>query len=202
MKKLHLMISAALVVAASTSVMAQSKFEKDHMASFKANGQAGMDRLERDDTQKFCSDPVVLAGKGDPKKREAIEKANMATIKQPSDGKYLGDWQEGERIAQSGRGATWTDKAGTPNGGGCYNCHQINKKEISHGNIGPSLWNYGKVRGNSEAVVQYTWGKIYNAKAYNACSNMPRMGHYKLLTEDQMRHVMALLLDPASPVNQ
>ncbi len=59
-----------------------------------------------------------------------------------------------------------------------------------------------KLRGNSEAVVQYTWGKIYNAKAYNACSNMPRMGHYKLLTEDQMRHVMALLLDPASPVNQ
>ena len=93
MKKLHLIISAALVVAASTSVMAQSKFEKAHNADFKANGQAGMDRLDRDDTQKFCSDPAVLAGKGDPKKREAIEKANMATIKQPSDGKYLGDWK-------------------------------------------------------------------------------------------------------------
>ena len=104
MKKLHLILSAALVVATSTTVMAQSKFEKDHAASFKANGQAGMDRLERDDAQKFCSDPAALAGKGDPKKRAAIEKANMATIKQPSDGKYLGNWQEGERIAQSGRG--------------------------------------------------------------------------------------------------
>jgi L-cysteine S-thiosulfotransferase len=31
---------------------------------------------------------------------------------------------------------------------------------------------------------------------------MPRMGHLKVLTEDQMRHVMALLLDPESPVNQ
>jgi sulfur-oxidizing protein SoxX len=75
MKKLHLMISAALVVAASTSVMAQSKFEKDHAASFNAKGQAGMDRLDRDDTQKFCSDAAAIAGKGDPKKREAIEKS-------------------------------------------------------------------------------------------------------------------------------
>lgn len=202
MKKLHLLASATVVIITSTSLMAQSSFEKAHNASFKENGIAKLDRLERDDTQKFCSEPAALSGKGDPKKREAIEKANMATIKQPSDGKYLGDWKEGEKIAQSGRGATWTDKAGTPNGGGCYNCHQINKKEISHGNIGPSLWNYGKVRGNSEAVVQYTWGKIYNSKAYNACSNMPRMGHYKLLTEQQMRDVMALLLDPESPVNQ
>ena len=202
MKKIHLLTSATVAMIASTSLMAQSAFEKAHNASFKENGIAKMDRLERDDTQKFCSEPAALAGKDDPKKREAIEKANMATIKQPSDGKYLGDWKEGEKIAQSGRGATWTDKAGTPNGGGCYNCHQINKKEISHGNIGPSLWNYGKVRGNADAVVQYTWGKIYNSKAYNACSNMPRMGHYKLLTEQQMRDVMALLLDPESPVNQ
>ncbi len=67
MKKLHLMISAAVIVAASTSVMAQSKFEKDHAASFKANGQAGLDRLDRDDTQKFCSEPAALLGKGDPK---------------------------------------------------------------------------------------------------------------------------------------
>ncbi|MEO0047459.1 MAG: hypothetical protein RLZZ410_418 [Pseudomonadota bacterium] len=202
MKKINLLASATIAMIASTSLMAQTAFEKAHNANFKENGIAKLDRLERDDTQKFCSEPAALAGKGDPKKREAIEKANMATIKQPSDGKYLGDWKEGEKIAQSGRGATWTDAAGTPNGGGCYNCHQINKKEISHGNIGPSLWNYGKVRGHSEAVVQYTWGKIYNSKAYNACSNMPRMGHYKLLTEQQMRDVMALLLDPESPVNQ
>ena len=202
MKKLHLLASAALCVAAASSAMAQSSFEKEHAASFKEKGIAKLDRLNRDETQVFCSDPAALAGKGDPKKREAIEKANMATIKQPSDGKYLGDWKVGETVAQSGRGATWSDKAGTPNGGGCYNCHQIDKKEISHGNIGPSLWNYGKVRGNTDAVVQYTWGKIYNAKAYNACSNMPRMGHYNLLTEQQMRDVMALLLDPASPVNQ
>jgi sulfur-oxidizing protein SoxX len=31
---------------------------------------------------------------------------------------------------------------------------------------------------------------------------MPRFGHKGILTEAQMKHVMALLLDPASPVNK
>ena len=141
--------------------------------------------------------------------RSLIEKANLASIKWPSDGKYLGDWKEGEKIAQSGRGLTWTDAAGQPNGGNCYNCHMIDKKEISFGTIGPSLYNYGKLRsvGDPDAaasteMVKYTWGKIWNAKAYNACSNMPRAGHMGILTEQQIQHVMALLLDPKSPVNQ
>jgi sulfur-oxidizing protein SoxX len=54
----------------------------------------------------------------------------------------------------------------------------------------------------SKAIVEYTWGKIWNAKAYNACSNMPRAGHMGILTEAQVRHVVGLLLDPQSPVNQ
>jgi sulfur-oxidizing protein SoxX len=31
---------------------------------------------------------------------------------------------------------------------------------------------------------------------------MPRFGHNGILTETQLRHLMALLLDPKSPVNQ
>jgi len=126
----------------------------------------------------------------------------MAEIKPPSDGKYLGSWKAGEAIAQSGRGATWSDTTKTPNGGGCYNCHQISKQEISYGNIGPSLTGYGKARGTSEAILTYTWNRINNSKAYNACSNMPRMAHFNLLTEQQIKDVMALLLDPESPVNK
>ena len=202
MKKTCVIILGLCLGLFSMLAVAQSKFEKMHSESFKPNGIASMDRLDRDDTQKFCSDPVNLAGKGDAKQRERIEKINLATIQFPTDGQYFGDWREGEKIAQSGRGATGTDKADSVNGGGCYNCHQIDKKEISHGSIGPSLWNYGKLRGNSEAVVRYTWGKIYNSKAYNACSNMPRIGYFKLLNEQQMRDVMSLLLDPQSPVNQ
>ncbi len=181
---------------------AATPFEKMMSSSFQANGIAGLNRLDQDAAQKFCSNPANLSGGGDPKLREKIQNENMASIKQPSDGKYIGDWKSGERIAQSGRGATWTDKADAVNGGGCYNCHQISPKEISYGNIGPSLTGYGKLRGYSKEVVEYTWNRINNSKAYNVCSNMPRFGHFKLLTEKQMQDVMALLLDPESPVNK
>jgi sulfur-oxidizing protein SoxX len=130
-------------------------------------------------------------------------------VKWPASGQYLGDWKEGEKIAQNGRGGTWTDAAGSVNGGGCYNCHQIGKAELSFGTIGPSLYQYGKLRGvtdpvdpKSAAIVQYTWAKLWNSKAYEACSNMPRFGHAGVLDETQIRHLMALLLDPKSPVNQ
>jgi sulfur-oxidizing protein SoxX len=51
-------------------------------------------------------------------------------------------------------------------------------------------------------MVEYTWGRIWNSKAYNACSNMPRAGHMGILNETQVRHLVALLLDPKSPVNE
>ena len=178
------------------------KFNKMIQESFRADGIAGLNRIEQDATQRFCSDPQFADSKQGQAMREKIQKINMDSIKQPSDGKYLGDWKNGERVAQSGRGATWSDKADTPIGGGCYNCHQIDAKEISYGNIGPSLTGYGKMRGYSPEVVAYTWNRINNSKAYNACSNMPRFAHFKLLTEQQIQDVMALLLDPASPVNQ
>lgn len=200
--KNKLSILAFTLLAVAGTVSAATPFEKMMSSSFQAKGQAGLDRLDQDAAQKFCSNPVNLDGGGDPKTREKIQKENMATIKQPSDGKYIGDWRSGEKIAQSGRGATWSDKPGSVNGGGCYNCHQINIKEVSYGNIGPSLWNYGKLRGYSKEVVEYTWNRINNSKAYNVCSNMPRFGHFKLLTEKQMQDVMALLLDPESPVNK
>jgi len=178
------------------------KFNKMIQDSFRAEGIAGLDRIDQDATQKFCSDPKFADSKQGQAMREKIQKINMDSIKQPSDGKYIGDWKNGERIAQSGRGATWSDKADTPIGGGCYNCHQIDAKEISYGNIGPSLTGYGKMRGYSPEVVTYTWNRINNSKAYNACSNMPRFAHFKLLNEKQMQDVMALLLDPESPVNK
>ncbi|BDX21547.1 hypothetical protein TUM22923_08680 [Polynucleobacter sp. TUM22923] len=190
----------------NTTALAQQKndpkFNKLMQDSFRAEGIAGLDRIVQDETQKFCSDPVFSNSKQGAAMREKIQKINMATIKQPADGKYIGDWKKGEATAQSGRGATWSDKADTVVGGGCYNCHQIDPKEVSYGNIGPSLTGYGKLRGYSQEIVTYTWNRINNSKAYNACSNMPRFGHFKLLNEQQMQDVMALLLDPASPVNQ
>jgi sulfur-oxidizing protein SoxX len=170
--------------------------------SFREQGIAKLDRIKQDDFQILCSDEKFRASTEGQKKAEALQKAALAAIKPPSDGKYLGDWKAGEKVAQSGRGATWSDTLKTVNGGGCYNCHQVTKDEISYGTIGPSLLNYGKMRGNSEPILVYTWNRISNSKAYNACSNMPRMAHFDLLTEQQMKDVMALLLDPASPVNK
>ena len=204
-----LLACASLLIAVALpacDVMAQQqndpKFNKMMKEGFRAEGIAGLDRIQQDETQKFCSDPVFAGSEKGQAMREKIQKINMDSIRQPSDGKYIGDWKKGEAIAQSGRGATWTDKADTPIGGGCYNCHQIDKKEISYGTIGPSLWNYGKIRGNSQELIVYTWNRINNSKAYNACSNMPRFAHFKLLNEQQIQDLMALLLDPTSPVNQ
>ncbi len=178
-------------------------------ASFRDQGIVKAAILDTDETNKVCSAADVAGKPLDEAKAKAIEAANLKTVKWPANGKFLGDWKEGEKLAQSGRGLTWTDDAKTPNGGNCYNCHQIDKKEISFGTIGPSLYNYGKLRGvkdasspEAKAIVEYTWGKIWNAKAYNACSNMPRAGHSGILTEAQVAHIVALLVDPKSPVNQ
>jgi len=177
--------------------------------SFQDRGIAKVDRLVQDDANRECVAADVAGKPIDEKTAKAIEAANMKTVKWPSDGKFLGDWKEGEKIAQSGRGMTWSDKADAANGGNCYNCHQISKEEISFGTLGPSLYNYGKLRGvtdpgspASKPIVEYTWGKMYNSRAYNACSQMPRAGHKGILNEQQLKHVMALLLDPASPVNK
>jgi sulfur-oxidizing protein SoxX len=204
--KLGLGFSTAIIMLTASPASFAQKVDPAVQAvmerSFREQGIAKMDRIKQDDFQILCSDEKYRARADGQKKAEALQKAALAAIKPPSDGKYLGDWKAGEKVAQSGRGATWSDTLKTVNGGGCYNCHQITKEEISYGTIGPSLLNYGKMRGNSEPILVYTWNRISNSKAYNACSNMPRMAHFDLLTEQQMKDVMALLLDPASPVNK
>ena len=206
-------LSATFLIAGCAALPSPAELDalaiKITQASFRDQGPVKVDRLVQDDANRECSAADVAGRPIDEKVGKAIEEANLKTIKWPADGKFIGDWRQGETIAQSGRGLTWTDAAGQANGGNCYNCHQIDKKEISFGTIGPSLYNYGKIRGitdpaspASKAIVEYTWGKIWNAKAYNACSNMPRAGHAGILNETQVRHIVGLLLDPQSPVNQ
>lgn len=204
MKRMGIMMAGVLAIAGCATVAADTDYGKVALAmlknDFKSKGPATMERmLNQDEAQRLCSEypterPKDVAAQ--------IEANQMKTIKYPSDGKYLGKWQDGEKIAQNGRGMQSSDKVGDANGGNCYACHQITKEEISFGNIGPSLYNYGKLRGNSEEIMKYTWGKIYNSQAYSACSNMPRFGHSGILTEAQIKDVMALLLDPASPANK
>jgi len=170
-------------------------------ASFHEQGQAKLDRLEQNNVQKVCSE--YNGDKKIPRDvAERLEKAELANIKYPADGKYLGDWKSGERIAQSGQGFQYSDDPSRPAGANCYACHQLAPQELSYGTIGPSLYHFGKLRGYTDETRRYAWAKIYNAEAFNACSNMPRFGHHGILTEQQIRDVVALLTDPASPVNQ
>jgi sulfur-oxidizing protein SoxX len=169
-------------------------------SSFKAHGQATLDRLDQDETQRLCSE---YAGRALPQPvAERIEKANLATIRLPADGKLVGDWKSGEKIAQSGQGFQYSDDPKKAAGANCYACHQLSPQELSYGTIGPSLYQFGKRRGFTDETRRYAWQKIYNAQAFNACSNMPRFGQHHILTEEQIRDVVALLVDPASPVNR
>jgi sulfur-oxidizing protein SoxX len=217
MKKQHRIflsaMAAAAVVAGCAALPGSADLDqlttKIVKASFRDEGIVKAAVLDTDETNRVCSAADVAGQSLDDASAKAIEASNLKSVKWPSNGKFLGDWKEGEKIAQSGRGLTWTDDAKTPNGGNCYNCHQIDKKEISFGTIGPSLYNYGKLRGvadpaspDAKPIVEYTWGKVWNSKAYSACSNMPRAGHMGILTESQVADVLALLLDPKSPVNQ
>ena len=219
MRTTHIRLANATLIATAAAALAgcvvaptpnyDALLDTMMKSSFRDQGIATVDRLAQDDASAACS---KAEGKPLPEATaKAIEAASLKTVKMPADGRFIGDWKEGEKLAQNGRGMTWSDPSAATavNGGNCYNCHQLAKSEISYGTLGPSLYQYGKLRGvvdpaSTEArpIVEYTWGKLYNAKAYNACSGMPRFGHGRMLDETQLKHLMALLLDPKSPVNQ
>jgi sulfur-oxidizing protein SoxX len=133
---------------------------------------------------------------------EEIVKEAKAGIVYPTDGKFMGDWKKGERGALDGYGMRMGDNPKRANGGNCYACHQLSPKEISFGTLGPPLLAYGKAKGSSEAAQKEVYEKIYNAQSTLACSNMPRFGHHKVLSIEQIKDYVALLLDPESPVNK
>ena len=194
----RLALLCALVALPAWADPTPAEVQKILQRDLHPRGQAGMDRLNQDEVQRACTEshdqPAAEVAK-------SLQAGQMKSISFP-EGSLIGDWKRGEAIAQSGRGLTWNDKAGEPAGGSCYNCHQLSPKELSHGTIGPSLRGFGKARGNGAEIQRYVYGKIYNAKAYNLCSQMPRLGASGTLTPPQIKDLVALLLDPASPVNQ
>jgi len=210
-KRAAALLATVLGVVGCASLPSSAELDQQALAliqaGFRDQGIAKLERLKQDLGQTACS----AAEPPSDEVAEQVMQQARASVKWPAGGQYIGDWREGERLAQNGRGMTWTDSsaASSANGGSCYNCHQLNKAEISHGTIGPSLTNFGKNRGVSDLssptaqpIIEYTWMKMYNSKSYSACSNMPRFGHMGLLDEKQLAHLMALLLDPRSPVNQ
>jgi L-cysteine S-thiosulfotransferase len=205
MRTFLVIFAAALLVPGCASRPSENEARQQAEQTFRGaftrgNPELAARVMEQDEVQALCTryrnhPPGDVA--------EKIEKSQQATIVYPASGKLMGDWRAGEKIAQDGYGFRFTDtNAKRPNGGNCYACHQLAPQEISYGTLGPSLRGYGRQRGASEAIQRYTYAKIYNSEAFSACSSMPRLGYNKVLTPEQIAHVVALLLDPESPVNR
>ncbi len=205
MKHFALSVAVCALIAGPASaqqkpVVDSAKVDADVVAAFPSPRPEMGGRFEQDETMKQCSlhensPPAAVA--------DAIQKREKARIEYPADGKLLGNWQQGERIAQSGYGMRFTDyPARQANGGNCYACHQLTKAEVSYGTIGPTLMNYGKIRNFGEAETKAVYEKIYNAQAAYPCSNMPRLGLNKVLTIEQIKDLVALVMSPDSPVNK
>ena len=199
MKALTVGITIVLTASIAAWTMASDGIEAVLQNSFVDKNQATMDRLQRDAVQTACSAPRGMPLDNDI--LAPLRAERLAAVVLPADGQYLGDWQRGAEVAGNGRGLQSSDDPAQPNGGNCYACHQLAPDEVAYGTLGPSLTGYG-ARGQSEAMLQYTWTKLWDTHAYNLCSHMPRFGAQSILTEQQLKDVMAYLLDPASPVNQ
>jgi sulfur-oxidizing protein SoxX len=167
--------------------------------AFAAAPEEWQPRLVPDETMTLCN---AARNMPDGETADRIMAAAQESIVYPENG-LMGDWQNGEALAQSGYGMRFTDYPPTrENGGNCYACHQLTAAEVSYGTIGPSLLGYGKLRDFSEEAVKTTYDRIYNPHSQLACSMMPRFGPNEVLTVDQIRDIVALLMDPESPVNQ
>ena len=157
------------------------------------------ERIVPDETLKVCN---TYHNNVPSAEADAITKRELAKVVYPADGKLLGDWKEGAKIANNGRGGQFSDPPDTVAGGNCYACHQMEQKELSFGTLGPSLTNYGKDRKFAADEAKNAFTKIYDSQAVLACSNMPRFGANKVLTEKQITDLVAFLFDPESPVNK
>jgi sulfur-oxidizing protein SoxX len=156
-------------------------------------------RVEQDETQRLCSQYRNNPPLEEFNRILAREKASVVF---PADGNVMGDWKQGEKVAQNGRGGQFSDGPKTVNGGNCYACHQMAKAEVSFGTLGPSLVEYGKIRKFSTEEARQVYAKIVNPQSVQPCSNMPRFGYHKFLSEQQIKDVTAYLMSPDSPVNK
>lgn len=157
-------------------------------------------RLQQDETQAVCS---LYRNNPPPAVAAALQAREQASIKYPADGKLMGDWKKGEKLAQSGYGMRFTDyPPRAENGGNCFACHQLDPKELSYGTLGPSLAAYGKDRNFAPAEVKAVYERIYNPQAAIACANMPRLGSNGVLSLEQIADLTAYVMSSESPVNK
>jgi L-cysteine S-thiosulfotransferase len=167
--------------------------------TFKSASPEWQARIKQDEAQVLCSQYRNAPPAAEFKK---IQESQTAALVYPADGNVLGDWKNGQKLAQRGTGGQFSDKPDGPIGGNCYACHQLSRAELSFGTMGPTLLEYGRIRKFKAEDAKAAYAKIYNAQAVQPCSNMPRFGHNKFLSEQDMKDLTAYLFDPDSPVNK
>ena len=206
MKCLLLGVPAVVVLGCATYPdpgETRASAEKMVQESFSAPQPALLKRLDQDRAQALCS--TIGDAKLTQQDAAEVVKLSRASVQYPASGKLVGDWRVGEKLAHDGAGdriARGQLEKRKQNGGLCQNCHGLAAGEINVGNVGPPLTAYGAQRGNSEAIVRYTYDKIYNAWATFPCSKMPRLGANGHLTPEQITHLVAYLVDPQSSLNR
>jgi L-cysteine S-thiosulfotransferase len=193
------MLSCGAVQAQTAPKIDPAIVEAYVAGTWKSTSEAWRGRVVQDETQKICTasnnEPAGAAF-------DQIRAREMASVVFPADGKVIGDWKRGAQVAQRGTGGQFTDNDQTARGGNCYACHQMSKAELSYGTLGPPLTGYGKDRKFDPAEARNTYAKVFNAMSVLPCSQMPRFGFHKFLSEEQIKDVVAYLFDPDSPVNK
>jgi sulfur-oxidizing protein SoxX len=175
-------------------------------AAFRDQGIAKVDRIQQDLGQKACSSDQP------PPTRGQADRGRVAGhVKWPAGGQYLGDWREGEKLAQNGRGMTWTDS---------LRRHQGQRRPVLQ--LPPDRQGRDQLRHHRPQPVQLRQDPRRDRPGYArpappSCSTPGascgtarptrpaptcRASATWAADENQLRHVMALLLDPKSPVNQ
>lgn len=202
------MVGAPVLIAAGCATYpdpASTRQSAEKMVSedFTAPAPVLLKRLVQDRSQQICS--KIGGAKLTQEEAAEVVKIARASIRYPASGRLVGNWKIGDKLAHNGAGDRIQRgrlEKRKENGGLCQNCHALAPGEINVGNVGPALTGYGVQRGASEAVVKLTYERIYNGWAYAPCSNMPRLGANGHLTPEQITHLVAFLVDPASPINK
>ncbi len=199
MKK-SILIFGAFALSASPAFAIDAKIVDDVMTQTFGKAPAPWpERMVLDETEVACT---ATRSNPDAKTAVSIQTREEKTVVFPADSNLLGDWKSGFKVANTGTGLQFSDKDNAYIGGNCYACHQMDPKELSFGTLGPSLVAYGKERQGDKDAMKAAWIKLYNSNATVACSMMPRFGLKRVLSEQQLKDVMAYLFAPESPVNK
>ena len=197
---LGLAAATTFVLAEQNTMVNERQMLRTLRMAFPSISREWQSRLTPDATMATCAQ---WHNQPPPDVANGLKQREAKRIVFPTDGQFMGDWRRGETIAQSGYGLRFTDTdTKRPRGGNCYACHELSPDEVSFGTLGVSLKGFGRTHKFDTGYARVVYEKIFNSQAIVACSTMPRFGANGILTVEQIKDLVAYLMDPESPVNK